>query len=167
MGKAIGIDLGTTNSVMAILRRDKPETIENLDGQRLTPSVVGVGRSGEILVGQSAKSQALKYPKDTIFSVKRFMGRAFRNSDVQRDLGLVPYKITEAPSGEAEIWLGGKTYSPPEISSFILKSMKEEAEEMLGEPVTHAVITVPAYFDQRQKYATRLAGKQAGLKVMN
>lgn len=167
MGKAIGIDLGTTNSVVAILRRDRAETIENLEGQPLTPSVVGLGRSSEVLVGLPAKNQAVSHPENTIFSVKRFMGRAFRNSDVQRDVGLMPYKITEAQTGEAAIWLGGKAYSPPEMSAFILKALKEAAEESLEESVTHAVITVPAYFDQRQKYATRVAGKLAGLKVMN
>ena len=145
MGKVIGIDLGTTNSVMAILDRGRPRTIENIDGKRLTPSVVGISKYGERLVGELAEDQAVVYPENTIFSVKRFMGRRFRDPDVQRDIEMVPYRVTEAENGEVEVWLGDKAYSPPEISAFILEAMKQEAEEQMGD-VTHAVITVPAYF---------------------
>lgn len=165
MGKTIGIDLGTTNSVMAILRGDRVETIENLDGKRLTPSVVGLNEA-DFLVGDSAKAQAMLHPEDTIFSVKRFMGRNFRDKDIQEDIRSVPYKVTEAANGEVEVWLGKRPYSPPEVSSIILKAMKEQAEEQFDEEVTHAVITVPAYFGQRQRDATRTAGKLAGLEVM-
>lgn len=168
MGKIIGIDLGTTNSVMAILdKKDKnqPKTVENTDGKRLMPSVVGIDEYGERFVGELAKTQAVLYPENTIFSVKRFMGRNFRDPDIQRDIQMVPYKITESSNGEVEVWLRGKAYSPPEISAMILKALKQEAEEQIGE-VTHAVITVPAYFGQRQKDATREAGRLAGIKVL-
>ena len=118
MGKAIGIDLGTTNSVMAILRGDRPITLENIDGKRLTPSVVGISRDDERLVGELAKAQAVLRPRDTIFSIKRFMGRNFRDPDVQRDIEMAPYKVTAAENDEVEVWLGGKTYSPPDRVAF-------------------------------------------------
>lgn len=165
MGKAIGIDLGTTNSVMAILKGEQPRTIENVNGSRLTPSVVSVGEDGELLVGEEAKAQAIIYPKNTIFSIKRFMGRLYGDEEVQNDIKMVPYEVTEAENGEAAVWLKGKAYSPIEISTFILEALKQEAEEQMGE-ITHAVITVPANFGQRQRDATRRAGQLAGLQVM-
>jgi molecular chaperone DnaK (HSP70) len=151
---------------MAVLDGDRPEVLENVDGNRRTPSVVGLSRQGERLVGDSAKAQAVLRPSDTIYSVKRFMGLEFTHADVQRDAGLVPYRVTEGANGEAAVWLGDKAYSPPEISSFILAAMKDEAEQRLGEEVTHAVITVPAWFNSRQREATRRAGTLAGFKVM-
>ncbi|MFN8472520.1 MAG: Hsp70 family protein [Anaerolineae bacterium] len=165
MGKAIGIDLGTTNSVMAILKGDRAETIENLNGNPLTPSVVGIDSHNEFLVGNEAKNQAVLHPENTIFSIKRFMGRNFDDPDIQRDITTAPYKVCRMNNGGIQVRLGSQLYTPPEISSMILKAMKQEAEEQIGE-VTHAVVTVPAYFGQRQKDATREAGRLAGLKVM-
>ncbi|MGB0385851.1 MAG: Hsp70 family protein [Ardenticatenaceae bacterium] len=170
MGKAIGIDLGTTNSVMAILDRGRPEVLHNRSSVKhpqLTPSVVGIGDDGRRLVGEGAKGQALLRAEDTIFSIKRFMGRGFADSDIQRDIEIAPYQVTEnKQNGEAMVWMGGKPYSAPEISAFILESLKEQAEAQIGQEVTHAVITVPAYFGSRQKQATRMAGRLAGFEVM-
>jgi molecular chaperone DnaK len=166
MGKVLGIDLGTTNSCMAIMEGGEPVVIPNAEGARTTPSVVAITKSGERLVGQVAKRQAITNPENTIFSIKRFMGRKFTDPEVQRDLKLVPYKVSAAPNGDCQVTLGGRTYSPPEISAMILQKLKADAEAYLGEPVTEAVITVPAYFNDAQRQATKDAGKIAGLEVL-
>ncbi len=166
MPRVIGIDLGTTNSVVAVMEGGEPVVIPNSEGNRLTPSVVAVSKSGERLVGQVAKRQAITNPENTIFSIKRFMGRKFNDPNVQRDLKLVPYKMSEAPNGDVRVMLGGKFYSPPEISAMILQKMKQDAEAYLGEKVTEAVITVPAYFNDSQRQATKDAGTIAGLNVL-
>jgi molecular chaperone DnaK len=166
MGKVLGIDLGTTNSCMAIMEGGEPVVIPNAEGARTTPSVVAITKSGERLVGQVAKRQAITNPENTIFSIKRFMGRKFSDPEVQRDLKLVPYKVTAAANGDCQVTLGGRTYSPPEISAMILQKLKADAEAYLGEPVTEAVITVPAYFNDAQRQATKDAGKIAGLEVL-
>ncbi len=166
MGKVLGIDLGTTNSCMAIMEGGEPVVIPNAEGARTTPSVVAITKSGERLVGQVAKRQAITNPENTIFSIKRFMGRKFSDPEVQRDLKLVPYKVSAAPNGDCQVTLGGRTYSPPEISAMILQKLKADAEAYLGEPVTEAVITVPAYFNDAQRQATKDAGKIAGLEVL-
>src|SRR5215216_3691351 len=166
MARAVGIDLGTTNSVVAILEGGEPTVIANAEGAHLTPSVVAISKSGERLVGQVAKRQAITNPENTIFSIKRFMGRKYNDPTVQRDLKLVPYKVTEASNGDAQVWMGGKAYSPPEISAMILQKMKVDAEAYLGEKIVQAVITVPAYFNDSQRQATKDAGKIAGLEVL-
>ncbi|WP_373324375.1 molecular chaperone DnaK [Tepidiforma flava] len=166
MGKVLGIDLGTTNSCMAIMEGGEPVVIPNAEGARTTPSVVAITKSGERLVGQVAKRQAITNPENTIFSIKRFMGRKYSDPEVQRDLKLVPYKVSAAPNGDCQVTLGGRTYSPPEISAMILQKLKADAEAYLGEPVTEAVITVPAYFNDAQRQATKDAGKIAGLEVL-
>ncbi len=166
MGKVIGIDLGTTNSCMAVMEGGEPVVIPNAEGARTTPSVVAITKTGERLVGQVAKRQAITNPENTIFSIKRFMGRKFDDPEVQRDLKLVPYKVSAAPNGDCVVHLGGRTYSPPEISAMILQKLKADAEAYLGEPVTEAVITVPAYFNDAQRQATKDAGKIAGLEVL-
>jgi molecular chaperone DnaK len=166
MPHILGIDLGTTNSVMAVIEGGEPTVIPNAEGARLTPSVVAMSKSGERLVGQVAKRQAITNPENTIFSIKRFMGRKFNDPEVQRDLKLVPYKISEAPNGDVQVWLGGKSYSPPEVSAMILQKLKADAEAYLGERITQAVITVPAYFNDSQRQATKDAGKIAGLEVL-
>jgi molecular chaperone DnaK len=163
MGKLIGIDLGTTNSVVAVMEGGTPVVIPNQEGSRLTPSVVSFTKDGEILVGQIAKRQAVTNPENTVFSIKRFMGR--RYDEVQQEVKLVPYKVVKAPNGDARIEIRGKQYSPPEISGMILRKLKEAAEAHLGEKVTQAVITVPAYFNDSQRQATKDAGKIAGLGV--
>ncbi len=163
MAKVIGIDLGTTNSVVAVIEGGSPTVIPNQEGSRLTPSVVGFTKEGEILVGQVAKRQAITNPENTIFSIKRFMGR--RYEEVQEEIKKVPYKVVKAPNGDARIEVRGKQYSPPEISAMILRKLKEAAEAHLGERVTQAVITVPAYFNDSQRQATKDAGKIAGLDV--
>jgi molecular chaperone DnaK len=163
MGKLIGIDLGTTNSVVAVMEGGSPIVIPNQEGSRLTPSVVAFTKEGEILVGQVAKRQAVTNPENTIFSIKRFMGR--RYDEVQSEIKLVPYKVVKAPNGDVRIEIRGKQYSPPEISGMILRKLKEAAESHLGEKVTQAVITVPAYFNDSQRQATKDAGKIAGLDV--
>ncbi|MGH2459254.1 MAG: Hsp70 family protein, partial [Chloroflexota bacterium] len=146
MAKVLGIDLGTTNSVMAIIEAGEPTVIENAEGSRLTPSVVAINpKTGERLVGQVAKRQAITNPENTIYSIKRFMGRKFSDSEVQRSVKLVPYKINEAPNGDVRVLMNGKAYAPPEISAMILQKMKQDAEAKLGEKVSQAVITVPAY----------------------
>jgi molecular chaperone DnaK len=163
MGKLIGIDLGTTNSVVAVMEGGTPVVIPNQEGSRLTPSIVAFTKDGEILVGQVAKRQAVTNPENTVFSIKRFMGR--RYDEVQQEIKLVPYKVVKAPNGDVRIDIRGKQYSPPEISGMILRKLKEAAEAHLGEKVTQAVITVPAYFNDSQRQATKDAGKIAGLDV--
>src|SRR5512139_1160314 len=145
MGKIIGIDLGTTNSVVAVMEGGNPVVIQNSEGGRLTPSVVGFTKDGERLVGQVAKRQAITNPVNTIFSIKRFMGRKF--NEIQQEIKLVPYKVTPGQNQDARVDISGKLYSPPEISAMILQKLKQAAEDYLGEKVTDAVITVPAYFN--------------------
>jgi molecular chaperone DnaK len=164
MGKIIGIDLGTTNSVVAVMEGGEPKVITNPEGGRTTPSVVAFTKSGERLVGQVAKRQAITNPENTIYSIKRFMGR--RYEEVQNEIKMVPYKVVAAPNGDCRIVALGKEYSPPEISAMILQKMKDAAEQYLGEKVTQAVITVPAYFNDSQRQATKDAGKIAGLEVL-
>src|ERR1035437_4637247 len=160
MGKIIGIDLGTTNSCVAVMEAGQPTVIANQEGARTTPSVVGFTKSGERLVGQVAKRQAITNPGNTIFSIKRFMGR--RSDEVTEELKMVPYKVAPGENNDARIDISGKKYSPPEISAMILTKLKEAAEAYLGEKVTQAVITVPAYFNDAQRQATKDAGKIAG-----
>ncbi len=164
MSKILGIDLGTTNSCMAVMEHGEAKVVPNAEGNRTTPSIVAFTQNGERLVGQTAKRQAITNPKSTIFSVKRLMGRKF--AEIGRERELVPYEIVEAPNGDAHIRVAGKTYSPPEISAMILQKLKTDAEAYLGEPVTQAVITVPAYFNDSQRQATKDAGKIAGLEVL-
>ncbi len=164
MSKIIGIDLGTTNSVVAVMEGGEPKVITNPEGSRLTPSVVAVGKNGERFVGQVAKRQAVTNPENTIFSIKRFMGR--RIDEVEEEIKLVPYKVTAGPNSDVRVRMGDKLYSPPEISAMILQKMKQAAEEYLGEKVEKAVITVPAYFNDSQRQATKDAGKIAGLDVV-
>ena len=164
MSKIIGIDLGTTNSCMAVMDNGEYKIIPNAEGNRTTPSIVAFTKSGERLVGQTAKRQAVTNPKNTIFSIKRLMGRKF--SEVGRERELVPYEIAEAPNGDAHVKVGDKLYSPPEISAMILQKLKADAEAYLGEKITQAVITVPAYFNDSQRQATKDAGKIAGLEVL-
>jgi len=166
MGRVIGIDLGTTNSVMAVIEGGEPVVIPNAEGERLTPSVVAVTANGERLVGRFAKRQAITNPENTIYSVKRFMGRRFDDPEVQRTIKLVPYKVRRAQNGGVEIKMGDRWYSPPEISAMILQKLKADAEAYLGEKVDKAVITVPAYFDDSQRNATKDAGRIAGLEVL-
>jgi molecular chaperone DnaK len=165
MARTIGIDLGTTNSVMATIEGGEPTVIPNAEGERLTPSVVAVTPSGERLVGRFARRQAVTNPENTIYSVKRFMGRKFDDPDVQRDKGLVPYQIRAAKNGDIEVKMGDRWYSPQEISAMILQKLKTDAEAYLGDKVTQAVVTVPAYFDNAQRDATKDAGRIAGLDV--
>ncbi|MDG6897931.1 molecular chaperone DnaK [Actinobacillus delphinicola] len=169
MGKIIGIDLGTTNSCVAVMDGDKPRVIENAEGDRTTPSVVAYTKDGEILVGQPAKRQAVTNPKNTLFAIKRLIGRRFDDPEVQRDISIMPYKIIDAPNGDAwvEVEFEGKEkkMAPPQVSAEVLKKMKKTAEEFLGEEVTEAVITVPAYFNDAQRQATKDAGRIAGLEV--
>src|SRR3989475_1743784 len=163
MAKTIGIDLGTTNSCMAVLEGGEPTVIENSEGGRTTPSVVAFTSSGERLVGTVAKRQAVTNPQNTIFSIKRFMGR--KEAEVHEEEQIVPYKVVSGPGGDAVVEAGGKQYRPPEISAMILQKLKADAEAYLGEPVDSAVITVPAYFNDDQRQATKDAGKVAGLDV--
>ncbi|HKE61027.1 MAG TPA: molecular chaperone DnaK [Nitrospira sp.] len=166
MGKVIGIDLGTTNSCVAIMSGGDPVVIANAEGSRTTPSVVAITDKSERLVGQIAKRQAITNPENTIFSVKRLMGRKYRSKEVQEALKRLPYKVVEADNGDAHVELRGKRYSPPEISAMILQKMRQTAEDYLGEKVTEAVVTVPAYFDDSQRQATKDAGQIAGLNVL-
>jgi len=165
MGKIIGIDLGTTNSCVSIMERGDPVVIANQEGSRTTPSIVAFNDKGERMVGQIAKRQAITNPDNTIFAVKRLIGRKYDSNEVQRDIKVLPYKITKASNGDAHVTCRGKDYSPAEISSMILQKMKQTAEDYLGETVTEAVITVPAYFNDSQRQATKDAGRIAGLKV--
>src|SRR6201987_4846089 len=166
MPKVIGIDLGTTNSCVAVMEGGEPVVIPNSEGSRTTPSVVAFTKNGERLVGEVAKRQAITNSENTIFSIKRFMGRKFDDPEVDRDKRLVPFKVVRAPNGDAWVEANGKQYSPPEISAMILQKLKADAESYLGERVTEAVITVPAYFNDAQRQATRDAGKIAGLEVL-
>jgi molecular chaperone DnaK len=167
MAKVLGIDLGTTNSVIAIMEAGEPTVLENAEGSRLTPSVVAVNpKTSERLVGQVARRQAITNPENTIFSVKRFMGRKFDDAEVQKALKVVPYKVAKASNGDVRVVLNGKEYSPPEVSAMILQKLKSDAEAKLGEKITQAVITVPAYFNDSQRQATKDAGKIAGLEVL-
>ena len=166
MGKIIGIDLGTTNSVVAVMVGGEPVVIPTAEGERLCPSVVAVNKNHERLVGRVARNQAIINPENTIYSIKRFMGRKFDDPEVQRTLKRVPYKVTKAPNGDIRVVLDGKEYSPPEVSAMILSKLKADAEAYLGETVTQAVITVPAYFNDAQRNATKDAGKIAGLEVL-
>lgn len=167
MGKIIGIDLGTTNSVCGLMTGGEPTVVPSVEGGRLFPSVVAVNpKTGERMVGQVAKRQAVVNPENTVFSIKRFMGRKFDDPEVQRALKLVPYKVAQAPNGDVRVWMGDKEYSPPEISAMILQKIKADAEAYLGEEITQAVITVPAYFNDSQRQATKDAGRIAGLEVL-
>jgi molecular chaperone DnaK len=166
MGKVIGIDLGTTNSCVAIMEGGEPKVIPNVEGSRTTPSVVSITENGERLVGQVAKRQAITNPANTVYAVKRLIGRKYDSKEVQDDIKILPYKIVRAPNGDAHIEIRGRQYSPAEISSMILTKMKQTAEEYLGEKVTEAVITVPAYFNDSQRQATKDAGRIAGLNVL-
>ncbi|MFT7175084.1 MAG: molecular chaperone DnaK [Halioglobus sp.] len=165
MGKIIGIDLGTTNSCVAVMDGDKPRVIENSEGDRTTPSIVGYTEDGEVLVGQSAKRQAVTNPHNTLYAIKRLVGRKFKDDVVQKDISMVPYKIIEADNGDAWVQVKDDKMAPPQVSAEVLMKMKRTAEEFLGEPVTEAVITVPAYFNDSQRQATKDAGRIAGLEV--
>jgi molecular chaperone DnaK len=165
MGKMIGIDLGTTNSCVAIMEGGKPKVIENSEGDRTTPSIVAFTKDGEVLVGQSAKRQAVTNPANTVAAVKRLIGRKFTDEVVKKDMGMVSYKIVKADNGDAWVETQGKKMAPPEVSARVLMKMKKTAEDYLGEPVTEAVITVPAYFNDSQRQATKDAGRIAGLNV--
>jgi molecular chaperone DnaK len=165
MAKVIGIDLGTTNSCVAIIEGGKPRVIENSEGDRTTPSIVAFTKDDEVIVGQPAKRQAVTNPQNTLFAIKRLIGRKFKDEVVQRDIKMVPYKIVEADNGDAWVEAQGKKMAPPEISARVLMKMKKTAEDYLGEPVTEAVITVPAYFNDSQRQATKDAGRIAGLTV--
>jgi len=166
MGKIIGIDLGTTNSVVAVMEGGEPTVIPSAEGERLVPSVVSVNKNHERLVGRVARNQAVVNPENTIFSIKRFMGRKFEDPEVKKALSRVPYKVAKAPNGDIRVILDGREYSPPEVSAMILAKLKADAEAYLGEAVTQAVITVPAYFNDAQRNATKDAGKIAGLDVL-
>src|SRR5512137_1769865 len=165
MARVIGIDLGTTNSCVAIMDGGKPRVIENSEGDRTTPSIVAFTKDDEVLVGQSAKRQAVTNPHNTLYAVKRLIGRKFGDDVVQKDVGMVPYKIVKADNGDAWVEAQGKKIAPPEVSARVLMKMKKTAEDFLGEPVTEAVITVPAYFNDSQRQATKDAGRIAGLNV--
>ncbi|MDS4070951.1 MAG: Hsp70 family protein, partial [Candidatus Competibacter sp.] len=160
--KIIGIDLGTTNSCVAIMEGGKPRVIENSEGDRTTPSIVAFMEDGEITVGQPAKRQAVTNPQNTLFAVKRLIGRRFAEPEVQKDIDLVPYRIVKNDNGDAWVEARGKKMAPPEISARVLMKMKKTAEDYLGHPVTEAVITVPAYFNDSQRQATKDAGRIAG-----
>jgi molecular chaperone DnaK len=166
MGKVIGIDLGTTNSCVAVMDGGKPKVIENAEGARTTPSIVAFTKDGQRLIGQPAKRQAVTNPDNTLFAIKRLIGRRFEDPLTKKDMGLVPYTITKGKNGDAWVNAGGEDYSPSQVSAFILQKMKETAESYLGETVTQAVITVPAYFNDAQRQATKDAGQIAGLEVL-
>ena len=165
MAKTIGIDLGTTNSCVAVLEGGVPVVIPNSEGARTTPSVVAFSRSGERLTGAIAKRQAITNPEQTVFSIKRFMGRRMDDPEVERDRKFVPYRLSAAADGDLRVELQGRSLAPPEVSAMILQKLKADAESYLGEPVTSAVITVPAYFNDAQRQATKDAGQIAGLEV--
>src|SRR5574343_1807107 len=165
MGKIIGIDLGTTNSCVAVMESGKPRVIENAEGTRTTPSIIGYQDDGEILAGAPAKRQAVTNPKNTLYAVKRLIGRRFEEKEVQKDIGLMPYTITKADNGDAWVEVRGQKMAPPQISAEVLRKMKKTAEDYLGEEVTEAVITVPAYFNDSHRQATKDAGRIAGLEV--
>ena len=165
MSKIIGIDLGTTNSCVAIMEGGQPKVIENAEGARTTPSVVAYSETGEILVGAPAKRQAITNPQNTLYAVKRLIGRKFEEKEVQKDIHLMPYKIIKADNGDAWIAVRGDKLAPPQISAEVLRKMKKTAEDYLGETVSDAVITVPAYFNDSQRQATKDAGRIARLQV--
>ena len=165
MGKIIGIDLGTTNSCVAVMEGKETRVIENAEGDRTTPSIVAFAEDNEVLVGQSAKRQAVTNPENTLFAVKRLIGRKFEDAEVQKDISMVPFKIIKADNGDAWLEARGNKMAPPEVSARVLMKMKKTAEDFLGEEVTEAVITVPAYFNDSQRQATKDAGKIAGLDV--
>jgi len=162
MGRIIGIDLGTTNSCVAVLDGDKARVIENAEGDRTTPSIIAYTQDCETLVGQPAKRQAVTNPTNTLFAIKRLIGRRFEDEEVQRDIGIMPFKIIKADNGDAWVEAGGEKRAAPQISAEVLKKMKKTAEDFLGEEVTEAVITVPAYFNDSQRQATKDAGRIAG-----
>src|SRR6266850_6723816 len=164
MSKIIGIDLGTTNSVVAVMEGGKPVVVTNSEGSRTTPSVVAFTDKDERLVGQVAKRQAVTNPQNTVFSIKRFMGRRF--DEVTEEMKMVPYTVVAASNGDVRVKIGNEDYAPPQISAMVLQKLKQAAEEYLGSPVTKAVLTVPAYFNDAQRQATKEAGKIAGLEVM-
>src|SRR5438477_5944284 len=166
MAKIIGIDLGTTNSCVAIMEGGKPKVIENSEGARTTPSVVAYTEDGEILVGAPAKRQAVTNARNTLFAIKRLIGRRFEEKEVQKDIALMPYKIVRADNGDAWVEVRGKKIAPPQVSAEVLRKMKKTAEDYLGEEVSDAVITVPAYFNDSQRQATKDAGRIAGLNVL-
>src|SRR5712671_5204760 len=165
MGKIIGIDLGTTNSCVAIMEGGKPKVIENSEGARTTPSIIAYGDDNEVLVGALAKRQAVTNPMNTLYAVKRLIGRRFEEKEVQKDIALMPYKIVKADNGDAWVEVRGKKIGPQQVSAEVLRKMKKTAEDYLGEEVKEAVITVPAYFNDSQRQATKDAGKIAGLEV--
>src|SRR6188768_2096703 len=165
MGKVIGIDLGTTNSCVAIMDGGKPKVIENSEGDRTTPSIVAFTKDDEVLVGQTAKRQAVTNPSNTLYAIKRLIGRKFNDDVVQKDIDMVPYKIVKADNNDAWVEVNGKKMAPPQISAEVLKKMKKTAEDYLGEEIKEAVITVPAYFNDSQRQATKDAGRIAGLDV--
>ena len=166
MSKIIGIDLGTTNSCVAIMEGGDPKVIENVEGNRTTPSVVAFNDSGERLVGQVARRQAVTNPTRTLYAIKRLIGRKFSDAEVKKSAEVSPFKIVEGKNGEAAVEVDGKTYTAPEVSAMVLTKMKQTAEEYLGEKVSDAVITVPAYFNDSQRQATKDAGRIAGLNVL-
>src|SRR5471030_928029 len=166
MGRIIGIDLGTTNSCVAIMDGTTARVLENAEGDRTTPSIIAYAADGEILVGSPAKRQAVTNPQNTLFAIKRLIGRRFQDEEVQRDKGIMPYQIVGADNGDAWIDVKGQKIAPPQISAEVLGKMKKTAEDYLGEPVTQAVITVPAYFNDAQRQATKDAGRIAGLEVL-
>ncbi len=165
MGRIIGIDLGTTNSCVSVMENGVAKIIENSEGGRTTPSIIAYTNDGEILVGQAAKRQSVTNPHNTLYAVKRLIGRRFDEDVVQKDIKMVPYKITKADNGDAWVEVKGEKMAPPQISAEVLKKMKKTAEDYLGEPVTEAVVTVPAYFNDSQRQATKDAGRIAGLDV--
>ena len=165
MGKVIGIDLGTTNSCVAVMEGSEPEVISNAEGNRTTPSVVAYASDGQVLVGQAAKRQAVTNPDKTLFAVKRLIGRKFKDDVIQKDMKIAPYGIVKADNGDAWVEVDGNKMAPPQVSAEILKKMKKTAEDYLGQKVDGAVVTVPAYFNDSQRQATKAAGKIAGLEV--
>src|SRR3989344_7648114 len=165
MAKILGIDLGTTNSAMAIIEGGEPRVLENAEGARTTPSIVAMGKNGEIVVGTLAKRQAVTNPKNTVYQIKRFIGHRFNEPEVQKDVVVVPFETHSSDNGGIEVKMGDKKYRPEEISAMILSKLKKDAEAKLGEKITEAVITVPAYFNDDQRSATKAAGQIAGLEV--
>jgi len=165
MGKIIGIDLGTTNSCVAVMDGAQAKVLENAEGHRTTPSIIGYTNDGEILVGDTAKRQAVTNPKNTLYAIKRLIGRRYDDAEVQRDKKVMPFEIVSADNGDAWVEVKGKKMAPPQVSAEVLKKMKKTAEDILGEKVTEAVITVPAYFNDAQRQATKDAGRIAGLDV--
>ncbi|MBP7770609.1 MAG: Hsp70 family protein, partial [Candidatus Pacebacteria bacterium] len=165
MGKILGIDLGTTNSAMAVVRGGEPQILENSEGARTTPSVVAISKTGERLVGLIARRQAVTNPKNTVYQIKRFIGHTYDEANVQKDKAIVPFEMQKSANGGIEVKMGDVWMRPEEVSAMILGKLKADAEKRLGEPITEAVITVPAYFNDAQRAATRDAGKIAGLDV--